>query len=145
MSSKVQQKSVFGRQGAQGCGDVWLRNSLCCSDGTCHHTALPPARVCTGSPGPFWDSKGNWCVWGQSTRLGFPSTPPIHHPGPEERSRRSSLAWASNSSVRTVAESCLVTWEVRGRLFFALLREEVGVGKVGCRDQLAGSQGLSWV
>lgn len=63
----------------------------------------------------------------------------------EEQPRRPSLAWASDSSVRTVANSSLVTGEALGRLSFVHLREEVGVGKVGCRYQLAGPQGLRWV
>lgn len=60
---------------------------------------------------------------------GFSFHTPIHHLGPEERSRRSSPAWAPDSSVRTVAESSLVTWEVLGRLSFAHLREEVAWAK----------------
>lgn len=81
----AKEKPVFGRQGAQDCGEVWLRNSLCCSGRTCHHTAPPSARVCTGSPGPSWDFKGNWCVWGESSLAQSPDRvflhTPIHHVG----------------------------------------------------------------
>lgn len=73
--------------------------------------------------------------------------PPHHHPPSQPRgtAQKASLAWAPRSSVRTMAKGSLVTGEGLSRLSLAHLREEVGVGKVGCGDPQPEPPGPSWV
>ena len=80
---------MFSRQGAQDYGDVWPRNSLCCSVGTCGHRAPAPARVCTDSHRPSWNSKACWYAQvspaepGRLTAFSLRTT--VHPPSPENR------------------------------------------------------------
>ena len=118
---------MFGRQGAQDCGDVWLRNSLAA-------LGEPVTRVPLAFLSLFGvDAAGLSLLTGFSLQ----TTIPALRNSPEDQVRPRVPAAQSGQGQRVASD-----WGSAGRLSFAHLREEVVGGKVGCRDSPRPPPGL---